>query len=92
VVGTHREPRALQIVAEVEHGPDEGQALLLGGRIFLFLGLQGAAVASHEFRMAVRLLFEQSALQLSVGRIDVAGEGRAAAGERQDSRMKKNVA
>jgi len=79
-------------VAEVEHGPDEAQALLLGGRVIALLGLQGAAVEYHGFQLAVRLLLEQGAPQLGVARIDVDGEGRAAAGERQDWRVKQSVA
>ena len=92
MVGTYREPRALNTVVEVEHGPDEAQDLLLGGRIVALLGLQGEAVESLGFQLALRLLLEQGATQLCVARIDVDGEGRAAAGERQDWRMKQSVA
>ena len=92
MVGTHREPRALHIVAEVEHGQDEAQELLLGGRLVALLGLQGADVESHGFQLNFRLLFEQSATQFGVARIDVDGEGRAATGERQFWRVRKSVA
>jgi len=92
MVGTHREPQTLHIVAEVEHGADEAQALFLGSRIVAFLWLQGPAVESHGFQLAVWLLLEQGATQLGVARIDVDGEGRAAAGERQDWRIKQSVA
>jgi len=75
----------------VNHGPEEVQALLLAGRIVSLMGLQGAAVGPHGFQLAVLLLFEQSATQLGVARIDVDGEGRSAAGERQVRRMKQRV-
>jgi len=92
VVGTYREPPALHIVAEVEHGPDEAQALLLSGRLIALLGLQGAVVESHVLQLAVRLLLEHGAAQLGVACIDVDGERSAAARERQDWRMKQSVA
>jgi len=92
VAGTHRESQALEIVSEMMQGPDEAEALLLGGRIVALLGLQGAAVKPHAFELAVLLLLEQSATQLGVVRIDVDGEGRSAPGKRQDRRMKQRVA
>jgi len=92
VVGKHRELRALHIVSEVENGPDEAQALLVGGRIVALLWLQGAAVEPHGFQLAVLLLLEQSEAQLGIARIEVDGEGRSAAGERQDRRMNQRVA
>jgi len=91
-VGSYREPRVLHIVAEVEHGPDEAQALLLCGRLAALLGLQGTAVESHGFQLAVWLLLEQGETELGVARTDVDGEGRAAARERQELRMKQSVA
>ena len=92
VVGTHREPRAVHIVSVAEHGPNEAQALLFGGRVVSLLGLQSTAVEPHGCQLAVLLLLEQSTTQLGVARIDVDGEERSAAGERQDRRMKRRVA
>ena len=72
VVGTHRDRRALHLVAEVELGPDQAQAFLLGARIIALLGLHSAAVEPHGFQLALWLLVELIATQVGVARIDVA--------------------